>query len=76
MGWIKWDAAARKNQFSASIIFFNPAEHKIVQVLEPFSEEQQLLDRSGAEWRDPNVMAQKLARVINSGIVIPGQEGP
>ena len=72
MGWIKWDAAARKNQFSASIIFFNPAEHKIVQVLEPFSEEQQLLDRSGAEWRDPNVMAQKLARVINSGIVIPG----
>ena len=72
MGWIKWDAAARKNQFSASIIFFNPAEHKIVQVIEPFSEEQQLLDRSGAEWRDPNVMAQKLARVINPGIVVPG----
>ena len=72
MGWIKWDAAARKNQYSSSIIFCNPTEHKVVQELAPFSEEQQLLNRSGAEWRDPNVMAQKLASSINSGLIVPG----
>ena len=72
MGWIKWNAAARKNQYLASIIFFNPGEHKIVQEQAPFCEEQQLLNRSGAEWRDPNVMAQKLANTINSGLVVPG----
>jgi hypothetical protein len=72
MGWIKWNAAARKNQFSSSIILFNPAEHKIVQETGPFGEEQQLLNRYGAEWRDPNVMAQKVASSINSGIIVPG----
>ena len=72
MGCIRWNAAARKNQYTASIIFCNPAEHMVVQEQAPFSEEQQLLNMAGAEWQDPNLMAQKLANTINSGIVVPG----
>jgi len=72
IGWIRWNAAARRNQFAASIIFFNPAEHKMVQETSPFGEEQQLLNRAGAEWNDPNVMAQKVAKAINATLVVPG----
>ena len=74
MGWIAWNAAARKNQYVSSVVLFNAAQHKIVQETSPISEEQQLLDTAGAEWRDANLMAQTIAARINPGIVVPGLE--
>jgi hypothetical protein len=72
IGWIRWNAAARSNQFSSSVVLYNPSAHMIVQTVSPVHEGQQLLDRNGAEWSNPNLMAQKIADRINPGIVVPG----
>ena len=75
LGWIKWDATARNNQFLSSIILYNPKKHEVVQEMSAFAEAQFMMHQGGAIWQNANLMAQSIAQKLNTSVVLEGLGG-
>ena len=72
MGWVKWEIPAKLNPCFQSTILMNPQERRIVQRTDLINKGTFALEQSGGIYSDANAMAVRLARDINSGIVVPG----
>ena len=72
MGWVKWNVPARSNPYLQSTILINASEHRIVQEAGMLGRGAFLLEKSGGIYTDANLMAERVAQEINSGIVVPG----
>ena len=72
MGNIVWNAADRNNSFVMYTILMNPAAHQLAQVcMSPINQQLLFTPDVLAMLQDPNLMAQRVAKEINDGIVVP-----